>query len=162
MRTLSLLAAVIGLSLPTFRMADDAPSAAPADAQAPADTTPTTDTTADAAAAAPVESGESVAAASSAADTPASDTASSATTASTDAGTAATDDPAPSVLLDVEDHAEARDRFAGLMAKLHAFEHEAVEDLKADLHAIGILLHLHSAASTTADATGDYKPADLS
>ncbi|WKZ84179.1 hypothetical protein N5B55_10315 [Ralstonia pickettii] len=160
MRTLSLLAAVIGLSLTTFRMADDAPSAAPADAQAPADTTSTT--TDAAAAAAPVESGEPVAAVSSAADTPASDTASSATTASTDAGTAATDDPAPSVLLDVEDHAEARDRFAGLMAKLHAFEHEAVEDLKADLHAIGILLHLHSAASTTADATGDYKPADLS
>ena len=71
-------------------------------------------------------------------------------------------EPAPPVVLDVEDHAEARDRFAGLMAKLHAFEHEAVEDLKADLHAIGLLLHLHSVASTAADATGDYKPEDLS
>ncbi|MGN8062790.1 hypothetical protein ACTJK4_14120 [Ralstonia sp. 22111] len=162
MRTLSLLAAVIGLSLTTFRMADDAPSAALADAQAPADTTPTTDTTADAAAAAPVESGESVAAASSAADTPASDTASSVTTASTDAGTVGTDDPLPAVAIDVEDHAEARERFAGLMAKLHAIEDEVIAEVKAELHTIGTLLHLHSVASTQADATGDYTPENLS
>ena len=161
MRTSSLLAAILGLSLVSFRMADDAPSADPADAQVPADTEPTTDASAEAAAA-PVESGEAVAAASSAADTPASDTASSAPTASTDVGTVAVAEPAPPVVLDVEDHAEARDRFAGLMSKLHAFEHEAVEDLKADLHAIGLLLHLHSVASTAADATGDYKPEDLS
>lgn len=162
MRTRSLLAAVLGLSLTTFRMADDAPSAAPADTQASTDTAPATDTSADAPAAAPAESGEPVAAASSAADTPASDTASSAPTVSAAVDTAAIAEPAPAVQLDVEDHAEARERFAGLMAKLHAFEHEAVDELKADLHAIGLLLHLHSVASIEADATGDYKPSDLS
>ena len=167
MRTLSLLAAVIGLSLTSFRMVDDAPAASAADALMPADTAPTadattTDTTADVAAAAPAEAWEPVAAASNAADTPASDTASSAPTASADAGTVVAADPAPAVLLDVEDHAEARDRFAGLMAKMHAFEHEAVDELKDDLHAIGLLLHLHSVASTASDATGDYKPEDLS
>ncbi|MBB0026814.1 hypothetical protein [Ralstonia pickettii] len=158
----SLLSAILGLSLVSIRMADDAPSASPEDAYAPADTAPTSDTTADIAAAAPVEAGEPVAAASSAADTPASDIASSAPTASTEADTVATTDPVPAVALDVEDHAEARERFAGLMAKLHAFEHEAVDELKADLHAIGLLLHLHSVASTQADATGDYKPENLS
>lgn len=78
------------------------------------------------------------------------------------ASAAASSNEAPTVAVDVEDHAEARERFAGLMAKLHQFEHEAVADLKEDLRAIATLLHLHSTASGMAEATGDYKPEDLS
>ncbi|MFM0507667.1 hypothetical protein [Paraburkholderia sp. RL17-373-BIF-A] len=59
-------------------------------------------------------------------------------------------------------HAEAKDRFAGLLARLHQFENEAIDELRADLVAIGTLLHLHSKASTTAQTTGDYKAEDLS
>ncbi|EIF30954.1 hypothetical protein BCh11DRAFT_06466 [Burkholderia sp. Ch1-1] len=59
-------------------------------------------------------------------------------------------------------HAEAKDRFAGLMARLHKFENEAVDELKSDLMAIATLLHLHTNASASAATTGDYKPADLS
>lgn len=70
-------------------------------------------------------------------------------------------DPTPAVAIDVEDHAEAKDRFAGLMARLHRFESEAVDELKADLKAIATLLHLHSAASASAESTGDYKSSDL-
>lgn len=161
MRTRTIFMAVLGLSLASFRMVDDAPSAAQADAAAPAEDTTTASTT-DTGAAAPAESGEGVAAASNAADTPASDVASSALTASAGSDTAATTDPVPPVLVDVEDHAEARDRFAGLMAKLHTFEDETVAELKADLHAIGTLLGLHSLASSSAETTGDYKPTDLS
>jgi len=80
---------------------------------------------------------------------------------SRDAGTAAAD-PTPAVSIDVEDHAEARERFAGLMAKLHGLEREAAEYLRAELRAIGTLLHLHSVASGKADATGDYSSSDLS
>jgi hypothetical protein len=61
-----------------------------------------------------------------------------------------------------DSHAEAKDRFAGLLAKLHQFEDEAIDELRADLVAIGTLLHLHSKASTTAQTTGDYKAEDLS
>lgn len=115
----------------------------------------------DAAPASSGEAGEGVAAASIAADTPASDTASSAQGASTGGDTAGSATDAHTVAIDVEDHVEARDRFAGMMAKLHAFEHEAVEDLRADLRAIGELLHLHSVAASTAETTGTYKPSDL-
>lgn len=66
-------------------------------------------------------------------------------------------------------HAEAKDRFAGVLAKLHQFEEnlhqfedEALNELRTNLIAIGTLLHLHSKASTTAQTTGDYKAGDLS
>jgi len=62
----------------------------------------------------------------------------------------------------VDSHAEAKDRFAGLLAKLHQFEEEVADELREDLIAIGTLLHLHSKASTNANATGDYKAGDLS
>lgn len=62
----------------------------------------------------------------------------------------------------VDSHAEAKDRFAGLLAKLHQFEEEVADELREDLIAIGTLLHLHSKASATAGATGDYKAGDLS
>lgn len=62
----------------------------------------------------------------------------------------------------VDSHAEAKDRFAGLLAKLHQFEEEVADELREDLIAIGTLLHLHSKASTNAGATGDYKAGDLS
>jgi hypothetical protein len=71
-------------------------------------------------------------------------------------------DPLPHVAIDIEDHAEARERFAGLMAKLHFFENDTVEQLRNELRAIATLLHLHSVASGTADATGDYSSSDLS
>lgn len=66
------------------------------------------------------------------------------------------------VVVDADAHSEAKDRFAGILAALHRFEEDSVETLKAELRAIGTLLHLHSAASSQADATGDYKPSDLS
>jgi hypothetical protein len=62
----------------------------------------------------------------------------------------------------VDSHAEAKERFAGLLAKLHQFEEEVADELREDLIAIGTLLHLHSKASTNAGATGDYKAGDLS
>lgn len=61
-----------------------------------------------------------------------------------------------------DSHAEAKDRFAGLLTKIHALESDSVEDLRAELLAIGTLLHLHSKASTDAALTGDYKATDLS
>lgn len=109
--------------------------------------------------------------ASPAASTSESDTSSSAqsalpavdtSVADTSHGEAAADvDPTPAVHIDIEDHAEAKDRFAGLMARLHKFEDEAVAELKEDLRAIATLLHLHSVASGTAEVTGDYKSSDL-
>jgi hypothetical protein len=66
------------------------------------------------------------------------------------------------VVVDAGAHAEARDRFAGMLAALHQFEEDSVEKLKEELRAIGTLLHLHSSASSQADATGDYKSGDLS
>ncbi|QTD90817.1 hypothetical protein [Burkholderia anthina] len=78
-----------------------------------------------------------------------------------DAGTAAAD-PTPTVSIDVEDHAEARERFAGLMARLHDAEEDFVHALRNELNEIGTLLHLHSVASGKADATGDYSSSDLS
>lgn len=71
-------------------------------------------------------------------------------------------DPTPSVSIDVEDHAEARERFAGLLAQLHEREEDFVHALRNELNAIGALLHLHSVASGKADATGDYSSSDLS
>ena len=71
-------------------------------------------------------------------------------------------DPTPTVAIDVEDHAEARERFAGLMARLHGAEEDFVHALRNELDAIGTLLHLHSVASGKADATGDYSSSDLS
>jgi septal ring factor EnvC (AmiA/AmiB activator) len=70
-------------------------------------------------------------------------------------------DPVPAVAIDVEDHAEAKDRFAGLMASLHRFESEAIDELKADLKAIATLLQLHTVASGKAESTGDYSSDDL-
>ncbi|WP_261534723.1 hypothetical protein [Burkholderia multivorans] len=80
---------------------------------------------------------------------------------SSDAGTAVVD-PTPAVSIDVEDHAEARERFAGLMARLHGVEEGFVQAVRQELHAIGTLLHLHTVASGKADATGDYSSSDLS
>ncbi|MCW3581728.1 hypothetical protein K6Y74_01705 [Burkholderia cenocepacia] len=77
------------------------------------------------------------------------------------AGTAVAD-PLPAVSIDVEDHAEARERFAGLLAQLHEREEDFVHALRNELNAIGALLHLHSVASGKADATGDYSSSDLS
>ncbi|WP_175023817.1 MULTISPECIES: hypothetical protein [Burkholderia] len=82
--------------------------------------------------------------------------------ADTDFSASRANDPLPHVAIDVEDHAEARERFAGLMAKLHFFENDTVEQLRNELRAIATLLHLHSVASGTADATGDYSSSDLS
>lgn len=98
-----------------------------------------------------------------------SDTSSSAQSASPAADTADADtslgdtagDPTPAVAIDVEDHAEAKERFAGLMARLHRFENEAVAELKEDLKAIATLLHLHTVASGKAESTGDYASDDL-
>ncbi|WP_186181703.1 hypothetical protein [Burkholderia gladioli] len=70
-------------------------------------------------------------------------------------------DPLPTVSIDVEDHAEARERFAGLKAKLSAFDNDVVTALRAELDAIGTLLLLHTFASSQAGATGTYSPADL-
>jgi hypothetical protein len=66
------------------------------------------------------------------------------------------------VVVDADAHSEAKDRFAGILAALHQFEEDSLEKLKNELRAIGTLLHLHSVASSQADATGDYKPSDLS
>lgn len=78
------------------------------------------------------------------------------------ASTAPTNDDTGKVEIAADSHAEAKDRFAGLLARMHQFEHEAIDELRADLVAIGTLLHLHSKAATTAQTTGDYKAADLS
>ncbi|WP_369053407.1 hypothetical protein [Burkholderia gladioli] len=72
-----------------------------------------------------------------------------------------TADPLPTVSIDIEDHAEARERFAGLKAKLSAFDNDVVTALRAELDAIGTLLLLHTFASSQAGATGTYSPADL-
>ncbi|WP_175784640.1 hypothetical protein [Burkholderia ambifaria] len=71
-------------------------------------------------------------------------------------------DPTPTVSIDVEDHAEARERFAGLLARLHNAEEDFAHALRNELNAIGTLLHLHSVASGKADSTGDYSSSDLS
>ncbi|CAJ9924685.1 Uncharacterised protein [Burkholderia pseudomallei] len=71
-------------------------------------------------------------------------------------------DPTPAVSIDVEDHAEACERFAGLLARLHGAEEDFVHALRNELNAIGTLLHLHTVASGKADATGDYSSSDLS
>ncbi|WP_233343486.1 hypothetical protein [Burkholderia cepacia] len=71
-------------------------------------------------------------------------------------------DPTPAVSIDVEDHAEARERFAGLLARLHGVEEDFVHALRNELNALGTLLHLHSVASGKADTTGDYNSSDLS
>lgn len=73
-----------------------------------------------------------------------------------------TADPLPAVSIDIEDHAEARERFAGLFVRLHGIEEDFVHALRNELNAIGTLLHLHSVASGKADATGDYSSSDLS
>lgn len=80
----------------------------------------------------------------------------------TAASTVTTNESTGKVEVAPDAHAEAKDRFAGVLAKLHQFEDEALDELRADLVAIGTLLHLHSAASGTAQSTGDYKAADLS
>lgn len=67
---------------------------------------------------------------------------------------------ADGVVVPTDDHATAKDYFAGLMAKLHSFEAETVEELKQDMRAIGELLHLHSTASREAEQTGSYTAGD--
>lgn len=109
--------------------------------------------------------GESNAAPAAAGSTPANATGSAdASLNPTESGAApVTDaDPLPTVSIDVEDHAEARERFAGMMARLHGVEEDFVHALRNELNAIGTLLHLHSVASGKADATGDYSSSDLS
>ncbi|WP_176048160.1 hypothetical protein [Burkholderia sp. BCC1644] len=71
-------------------------------------------------------------------------------------------DPTPAVSIDVEDHAEARERFAGLLTQLHEREEDFVHALRNELNAIGVLLHLHTVASGKAETTGDYSSSDLS
>ncbi|SKC78377.1 hypothetical protein SAMN05445504_2385 [Burkholderia sp. CF099] len=78
------------------------------------------------------------------------------------ASAAASSGDAPTVAVDVEDHAEARERFAGILAKLHSLEDAVIDEIRNELHTLGSLLHLHTAASGQATATGDYKPEDLS
>ncbi|WP_227242419.1 hypothetical protein [Paraburkholderia caribensis] len=78
------------------------------------------------------------------------------------ASAAASNADGPTVAVDVEDHAEARERFAGILAKLHSLEDAVIDEIRDELHALGSLLHLHTAASGQATATGDYKPEDLS
>ncbi|WP_257829199.1 hypothetical protein [Burkholderia glumae] len=146
-----LLRALFGAVLSPFAITEDAPSGA-----AP------TDNTAATAASAP---GEANGSASDAAGAPASGTDSPAedaprTSAAAGAGSAAVDQ-LPAVSFDVEDHAEARERFAGALAALHGIEGDAAAALRAELDAIGTLLHLHSFASSQAGATGSYSPADL-
>lgn len=112
--------------------------------------------------------GEAAAAASTGATASAAASSGDPSAAASDLGTdangtalAATGD-APTVAVNVEDHAEARERFAGILAKLHGLEEEAAAFIREELHALGSLLHLHTAASGQATATGDYKPQDLS
>jgi hypothetical protein len=64
------------------------------------------------------------------------------------------------VTIPADNHASAKDRFAGLMAKLHQFEDESVEELKNDIRALGTLLHLHTRASNDAENNGDYTAGD--
>lgn len=164
------------------------PADAPNDAASPAADAPESDTTLSATSA-PVDAGTGTTDAASAdagnaepaADTaepaadastgePTSAAASSDSPAVTDLGTDANGSPitpttAPAgdtVAIDAGDHAEAKERFAGLMARLYQFESESVDELKEDLKAIATLLHLHTAASGLAGATGDYKAGDLS
>lgn len=175
MRTRTIIAALLGFAQPMFAIDPSEPAIDQALATAATD-----------AAAAPAsDAGESNDGAPVAAGARESDTSSSAAPASLSSGTEATvgpqgdadepaaladtdfsashvTDPTPAVTIDVEDHAEARERFAGLMAKLHGLEHEAAEYMRAELRAIGTLLHLHSVASGKADSTGDYSSSDLS
>jgi hypothetical protein len=177
MRTRSIIASLLGFAQPVFAI--DPSESAIDQALATAAT--------DAAAAPASDAGESNDGAPVAAGAPESGTFSSAAPASLSSDTEATGgpqgdvtivssgavtleapavnvsaDPTPAVSIDVEDHAEARERFAGLMAKLHGLEREAAEYLRAELRAIGTLLHLHSVASGKADSTGDYSSSDLS
>ncbi|AOK04068.1 hypothetical protein WK25_06050 [Burkholderia latens] len=177
MRTRTIIAALLGFAQPMFAIDPSEPAIDQALATAATD-----------AAAAPAsDAGESNDGAPVAAGARESDTSSSAAPASLSSGTEATAGPqgdvtivssgavtleapavnvsadqTPAVSIDVEDHAEARERFAGLLAKLHGLEHEAAEYMRAELRAIGTLLHLHSVASGKADSTGDYSSSDLS
>jgi hypothetical protein len=78
------------------------------------------------------------------------------------ATTAPVDDNTGNVQVAPAAHAEAKDRFAGLLAELHTFEQDSVAKLKAELLAIGTLLHLHSTASSQAATTGTYTAGDAS
>ncbi|HGF4015208.1 hypothetical protein [Burkholderia cenocepacia] len=156
MRTRTILAAILGFAQPMFAVDQSEPAID--QALAPAAT--------DAAAAPASDAGESSGDAPAAAGDRASDTSSSAAPASLSSDIAAAGaqhaDPLPSVSIDVEDHAEARERFAGLLARLHGVEEDFVHALRNELNALGTLLHLHSVASGKADTTGDYSSSDLS
>ncbi|CAG9259618.1 conserved hypothetical protein [Burkholderia diffusa] len=156
MRTRTILAAILGFAQP-HSMVDLSTSAVDL---------PIASDDHDAADAPASDTGESSGDAPAAAGDRASDTSSSAAPASLSGGIAAAGvpqgDPLPTVSIDVEDHAEARERFAGLFVRLHGIEEDFVHALRNELNAIGTLLHLHSVASGKADATGDYSSSDLS
>lgn len=57
-------------------------------------------------------------------------------------------------------HAEAKERFAGLLAKLYSSQ-ATPGDVRDELLALGTLLHLHSTASNQAALTGQYKAGDV-
>jgi hypothetical protein len=165
----SLIIAMLGAALPLF-MSDDVNSAAPLPDDVGSDAAPNSGdaTEGDATSSAPAvtDDGTTVAAEQS------TDTAASADTTSADVGEQAADatdsDTAPAapsssaVEIAADSHSEAKDRFTSLMAKLHQFEQDTIEELREDLHAIGVLLHLHSAASDQAEQTGDSQPGDPS
>lgn len=156
MRTRTILAAILGFAQP-HSMVDLSTSAVDH---------PIASDDHDAAAAPASDTGESSGDAPAADAGLASDTSSSVAPALLSGDTAAADgqqgDPLPAVSIDIEDHAEARERFAGLLARLHGVEEDFVHALRNELNAIGTLLHLHSVASGKADATGDYSSSDLS
>lgn len=146
---------------------DALPAEATADAEAaPTETASTsTDATTDTAAAAePAADAEPAAADASTDAAAATETAPvvDQTTDVTPEPTAPVNENTGKVEVEADSHAEAKDRFAGLLAKLHQFEQDTVDELRTELLAIGTLLHLHSKASTDAVVTGDYKATDLS
>ncbi|CAG4887925.1 hypothetical protein [Paraburkholderia saeva] len=83
-------------------------------------------------------------------------------TPSVDAAAAPTNDDTGKVEIAADSHAEAKDRFAGLLATLGNIEHELVDSIRGELLALGTLLHLHSTASVSAQTTGDYQASDVS
>lgn len=95
-------------------------------------------------------------------DSASSDAAASDTASADAAPVTPVDENTGNVQIAADSHAEAKDRFAGLLAKIHQFEQDTVDELRTELMAIGTLLHLHTKASTDAATTGDYQATDLS
>ncbi|HDR9087354.1 TPA: hypothetical protein QDB10_003271 [Burkholderia vietnamiensis] len=175
MRTRTIIAALLGFAQPMFALDPSEPAIDQALAPAASDAAaaPASDageSSGDApAAAGALESGTSSSAApaslssdTAAAGVPQGDADEPTALADTDFSASHVTDPTPAVTIDVEDHAEARERFAGLLARLHGVEEDFVHALRNELNALGTLLHLHSVASGKADSTGDYSSSDLS